>query len=75
MKIVENFFNALFISLAVALVFLGTLFIVNSDLNVEISERTPVNVAAKAVVAQFDVTKEHHMFANDHVIIDISYNK
>jgi len=74
MKIVENFFNALFISLAVALVFLGTMFIANGG-HVDISERTPVSTISKTVIAHLDVTKEHHMFANDKVIIDISYNK
>jgi hypothetical protein len=74
MKIVENFFNALFISLAVALVFLGTLFIANGG-NVEISERTPASNVTKPLMAMLDVKKEHHMFANDYVIIDISYNK
>lgn len=74
MKIVENFFNALFISLAVVIVLLGTLFIAHGG-KVEVSERTPMNTFTKSVIAQYDVTKEHHMFANDKVIIDISYNK
>lgn len=74
MKIVENFFNALFISLAVAIVFLGTLFIANGG-SVEISERTPASNITKPLTAMLDVKKDHHMFANDYVIIDISYNK
>ena len=74
MKIVENFFNALFISLAVAIVFLGTLFIANGG-SVEITERTAVSNVTKPLTAMMDVKKEHHMFANDYVILDISYNK
>lgn len=74
MKIVENFFNALFISLAVAIVLLGTLFVANGG-HVEISDRTPVSNVTKPLMAMMDVNKEHHMFANDYVIIDISYNK
>lgn len=74
MKIVENFFNALLISIAVAIVLLGTLFIAKGG-NVEISERTAVSNVTKPLTAMLDVKKEHHMFANDYVIIDISYNK
>jgi hypothetical protein len=74
MKIVENFFNALFISLAVAIVFLGTLFIANGG-NVEITERNAVTNVTKPLTAMVDIKKDHHMFANDYVIIDISYNK
>ena len=74
MKIVENFFNALFISLAVAIVLLGTLFIANGG-NVEITERDAVSNITKPLTAMMDVEKEHHMFANDYIILDISYNK
>jgi len=74
MKIVENFFNALLISIAVALVLLGTLFVVKGG-HVEILERTPASNVTQPLKAMLDVNKEHHMFANDYVIIDISYNK
>lgn len=74
MKIVENFFNALLISIVVAIVLLGTLFTVKGG-HVEISERTAASNVTKPLMAMLDVNKEHHMFANDYVIIDISYNK
>lgn len=73
MKIVENFFNALFISIAVAIVLLGTLFIAKGG-EVKVFEKPAMHNIVLPLYAMAD-GKEHHMYTNDTHVIDISYNK
>jgi hypothetical protein len=73
MKAIEAFFNALFISLAVAIVLIGTLFIANGG-EVKVFDKPAMS---NIVLPLYELSdgKEHHMFTNDTTVIDISYNK
>lgn len=73
MKAIEAFFNTLFISIVVAIVLLGTLFVVKGG-EVEVYEKPAMSNIVLPLIAMVD-GKEHHMFTNDTTVIDISYNK
>ncbi len=73
MKAIEAFFNALFISIAVAIVLLGTLFIAKGG-EVKVFEKPVMSNITLPLYAMAD-GKEHHMFTNTDTVIDISYNK
>jgi hypothetical protein len=73
MKAIEAFFNALFIGAAIVIVALGAIFIAKGGV-VTTYENNPINHFAAPIHAMVD-GKTHHMFENDKVILDISYNK
>ncbi len=73
MKAIEAFFNAILIGIVVAIVALGTIFIAKGG-EVNTFEKTAINNIAVPLRAMVD-GKNHHMFENQKVIIDISYNK
>jgi hypothetical protein len=73
MKAIEAFFNALFISIAVAIVILATLFIAKGG-EVKVYEKPAMSNIVLPLIAMAD-GKEHRMFTNDTTVIDISYNK
>lgn len=73
MKAIEAFFNAILIGIVVAIVALGTLFVVKGG-EVNVFEKNAINNIAVPVHAMVD-GKTHHMFENQKVILDISYTK
>lgn len=74
MKIIENFFDTLFISIAVVLVLFGALFTIKGG-KVEVYEKPAMANIVLPLHAMVD-GKEHKMFeTSNNVIIDISYNK
>jgi hypothetical protein len=73
MKAIEATFNAIFIGIAIVIVVLGSLFIAKGG-EVSVYENNPINHFAAPIHAMVD-GKTHHMFENQKVILDISYNK
>jgi hypothetical protein len=73
MKAIENTFNAIAIALAVAIITIATLFITHGG-TVKVYEKSMVNNIAVPLHAMID-GKQHHMFENPNVILDISYSK
>lgn len=73
MKAIEAFFNALLVCTAVAIIALGTLFIVK-DGEVRVFEKPVMSNITLPLYAMAD-GREHHMFTNKDTVIDISYNK
>jgi hypothetical protein len=73
MKAIENTFNAIAIALIVVIVTIATLFFTHNG-EVKVYEKSAVNNIAVPLHAMID-GKQHHMFENPNVILDISYNK
>jgi len=73
MKAIEAFFNALLISIAVAVVLIGTLFVVKGG-EVKVFDKPAMSNIVLPLYAMHD-GKEHRMFTNETTVIDISYNK
>jgi hypothetical protein len=73
MKAIETTFNTIAIALVIVVATLGALFFTHAG-EVKMYEKSAINNVAVPLHAMID-GKQHHMFENPNVILDISYNK
>lgn len=74
-KFIETLASLLAITVTVAVgTALGIFIVVNTGLEVKTYEKSVVNNVAVPLHAMVD-GKTHHMFENEKIILDISYNK
>lgn len=73
MKAIEAIFDTIAIALVVVIITIATLFIAHGG-TVQVHEKSMINNIAVSLHAMID-GRQHHMFENPNVILDISYNK
>lgn len=73
MKAIETLVDTIAIAIVVAIVAIAALFIAHGGA-VNVYEKSTVNNIAVPLHAMID-GKQHHMFENPNVILDISYSK